>query len=47
MEWLQRLDKLADRHCAGSAIVNDGKGRFFERGSPRSHPIGLRLIGAL
>jgi iron complex outermembrane receptor protein len=33
---LLRVDNLADRHVAGSVIVNDGNGRFFEPAPGRS-----------
>lgn len=42
-ELLARIDNLADRRYAGSVIVNDGNGRFFEPGAPRSFLLGLRL----
>ncbi len=42
-EWLLRLDNLADRHYAGSVIVNDANGRYFEPGAPRSVLVGLRV----
>ncbi|MBQ0943623.1 TonB-dependent receptor [Ideonella sp. 4Y16] len=42
-ELLARVDNLADRAYAGSVIVNDGNGRFFEPGAPRSVLLGLRL----
>ena len=47
MEWLLRIDNLMDRHYAGSVIVNDGNGRFFEPGAPRNGLIALRWIGSL
>lgn len=47
MEWLLRADNLFDRHYAGSVIVNDANGRFFEPGAPRNFLVGLRLIGVL
>lgn len=43
-ELLARVDNLADRRYAGSVIVNDGNGRFFEPGAPRSVLLGLRLL---
>lgn len=46
-EILLRVDNLFDRHYAGSVIVNDANGRFFEPGAPRSALIGLRLSGIL
>ncbi len=47
IELLLRVDNLFDKTYAGSVIVNDGNGRFFETGAPRSGLIGIRLIGAL
>jgi len=37
-----RLDNLADRRYAGSVIVNDGNGRFFEPAAGRRVMVGLR-----
>lgn len=45
LEWLARVDNLADRNHVGSVIVNDGNGRFFEPGAPRSFMLGARLLG--
>lgn len=36
-----RVDNLFDREYAGSVIVNDGNGRFFEPGAGRSFTLGL------
>jgi iron complex outermembrane receptor protein len=47
MEWLIRIDNLANRAYAGSVIVNDGNGRYFEPGAPRNALVALRLIGVL
>ena len=47
LEWLVRIDNLADRQHAGSVIVNDANGRFFEPGSPRSLLLALRVVGGL
>ena len=47
MEWLLRLNNLADRHYAGSVIVNDGNRRYFEPGAPRNGFVALRLVGVL
>lgn len=47
LEALLRIDNLLDRRYAGSVIVNDANGRFFEPGAPRSGLIGLRLTGLL
>lgn len=45
-ELLLRVDNLADRVCAGSVIVNDANGRFFEPAAPRNMLLALRLRGA-
>lgn len=37
-----RVDNLFDRHYAGSVIVNDGNGRFYEPGAGRRWMLGLR-----
>ncbi|MEO7246758.1 MAG: TonB-dependent receptor [Rubrivivax sp.] len=47
LELLVRVDNLADRKYAGSVIVNDGNGRFFEPGMPRSGLLALRWVGSL
>jgi iron complex outermembrane recepter protein len=47
LEWLLRVDNLTDKVYAGSVIVNDGNGRFFETGAPRSVLLSLRLQGDL
>jgi iron complex outermembrane receptor protein len=44
-EWLVRVDNLLDRHYAGSVIVNEANGRFYEPGAPRSILVGLRVTG--
>jgi iron complex outermembrane receptor protein len=36
-----RVDNILDEVYAGSVIVNEGSGRFFEAGTPRSFVIGL------
>lgn len=46
LESLVRVDNLMDRHHAGSVIVNDANGRFFEPGVPRSVLMSLRLASA-
>jgi iron complex outermembrane recepter protein len=46
-ELLLRVDNLADRAYAGSVIVNDANGRYFEPGAPRSLLLALRISGAL
>jgi len=38
-----RVENLTDRRYAGSVIVNDGNGRFFEPGAGRSVFVGLEL----
>ena len=38
-----RVDNLGDRKHAGSVIVNDGNGRFFEPGAGRSVFVGVSL----
>ncbi len=42
LEVLARIDNLFDRVHAGSVIVNDSNGRFFEPGAPRSVLLSLR-----
>ena len=36
-----RVDNLLDEVYAGSVIVNEGSGRFYESGTPRSFMVGL------
>jgi iron complex outermembrane receptor protein len=36
-----RVDNLTDQEHAGSVIVNDGNGRFFEPGAGRKLLLGL------
>jgi iron complex outermembrane recepter protein len=43
LEALVRVDNLFDKTYAGSVIVNEGNGRFFEPGMPRSWYLGLKL----
>ncbi|OWQ92210.1 hypothetical protein CDN99_07670 [Roseateles aquatilis] len=45
MRWalIARVDNIADRRYAGSVIVNDGNGRFYEPAPGRSFWIGLSL----
>ena len=38
-----RADNLGDRHYAGSVIVNDGNGRYFEAAAGRSLAAGVEL----
>ena len=42
LELLARVDNLLDRDHVGSVIVNDGNGRFFEPGAPRSLLLSAR-----
>ena len=37
-----RLDNVLDRNYAGSLVVNDGNGRFFEPAAGRRVMVGLR-----
>jgi iron complex outermembrane receptor protein len=46
LEWLLRIDNLADRRYAGSVVVNDANGRFFEPAAPRSLLLSVRLVKA-
>ena len=43
LELLARLDNALDRVYAGSLIVNDANGRFFEAGAPRSALLSMRV----
>ncbi len=45
VELLARVDNLADKVYAGSVIVNEGNGRYFETGAPRSFLLGVRVYG--
>jgi iron complex outermembrane receptor protein len=47
VEVLGRVDNLFDRSYAGSVIVNESNGRFFETGAPRSGLLALRWVNAL
>jgi iron complex outermembrane recepter protein len=42
-EVLARVDNLSDRRYAGSLIVNDANGRFYEPGTPRNALLALRV----
>lgn len=42
-ELIARLDNVADRRYAGSVIVNDGNGRFYEPAPGRSVWVGISL----
>jgi len=44
LELLARVDNLFDRVHAGSVIVNDGNGRYFEPGAQRSLLLSARWI---
>ena len=44
-ELLVRVDNVEDRRYAGSVIVNDANGRFYETGAPRAWLIALRVGG--
>ena len=43
LELLARLDNALDRVYAGSLIVNDANGRYFEAGAPRSALLSARI----
>ena len=45
-ELTARIDNLADRRYAGSVIVNDGNGRFYEPAPGRAFWLGLSLRAA-
>lgn len=45
LSWLVRVDNVFDHTHAGSVIVNDGNGRFFEPGAPRTLLLALRFTG--
>jgi iron complex outermembrane recepter protein len=47
LELLLRIDNVADQRYAGSVIVNDANGRYFEPAAPRSVLLGLRLSTGL
>ncbi len=38
---LLRIDNLTDRYYAGSVIVNEGNGRYFETALPRTWTVGI------
>lgn len=44
LQLLARLDNVAGRRVAGSVIVNDANGRYFEPGAPRSALVSLRYL---
>lgn len=39
-----RIDNVANRVYAGSVIVNEGNGRYFEAGAPRSLYVGVTAV---
>ncbi len=43
VETLLRVDNLADQRYAGSVIVNDANGRYFEPNAPRNLLLALRF----
>jgi iron complex outermembrane recepter protein len=43
LELLARLDNAADKAYAGSVIINDANGRFYETGAPREWLLSMRL----
>ena len=43
LEALARVDNLLDKTYAGSVIVNDANGRFYEPAAPRSLLLSLRV----
>lgn len=42
VEWLTRVDNLADHRYAGSVIVNDANARYFEPAAGRTLQVSLR-----
>ena len=42
LELLARIDNVFDRVHVGSVIVNDGNGRYYETGTPRSALLSVR-----
>ncbi len=45
VDVLLRVDNVFDRRYAGSVIVNDANGRYFETGAPRAFLMALRITG--
>ena len=43
LELLARLDNATDKAYAGSVIVNDANGRFYETGAPRAWLLSARF----
>ena len=46
VDVLLRVDNVFDRRYAGSVIVNDANGRYFETGAPRAVLLALRISSA-
>ncbi len=46
LEVLARLDNVSDKAYAGSVIVNEANGRYYEPGSPRAWLLSARLSRA-
>ena len=44
LETLVRVDNATDKTYAGSVIVNDANGRYYEPGAPRNTLASLRLL---
>ena len=44
LELLARIDNLIDTRYAGSVIVNEANGRFFETAAPRNGLLSLRWL---
>jgi iron complex outermembrane recepter protein len=42
LDVLARVDNVTDREYAGSVIVNEANGRFYEPGAPRSYLLSVR-----
>ena len=44
LQLLARIDNLSNRVHAATVIVNEGNGRYFEPGAPRSGLLSLRWL---
>jgi iron complex outermembrane receptor protein len=44
LQLLARVDNLFDIDYAGSVIVNEANGRYFEPGAPRNYLVSLRWL---
>ncbi len=44
LDLLARLDNVTDKAHAGSVIVNDANGRFYEPGAPRAWLLSARVV---